>query len=103
MLEVRDPAQRLGEALVVRWRLARLSRRARSSRCSAVTAWARRRLIRSIMGLAPPQVRSGSISWRGENLVGLRPHDIAGRKIAIVPAGAATVPVADGDRASDDA
>jgi branched-chain amino acid transport system ATP-binding protein len=44
-------------------------------------------LIRSIMGLAPPQVRSGSISWRGENLVGLRPHDIAGRRIAIVPQG----------------
>jgi len=44
-------------------------------------------LIRSIMGLAPPQIRAGSISWRGESLIGLRPHDIAARKIAIVPQG----------------
>ena len=43
--------------------------------------------IRSIMGLTPPQIRSGSITWRGESLVGLRPHDIADRKIAIVPQG----------------
>jgi branched-chain amino acid transport system ATP-binding protein len=39
------------------------------------------------MGLTPPQIKSGSINWRGESLVGLRPHDIAGRRIAIVPQG----------------
>ncbi|HWV52757.1 ABC transporter ATP-binding protein [Pseudorhodoplanes sp.] len=44
-------------------------------------------IIRSIMGLSPPQVRSGSVRWRGEELVGQRPHDIASRKIAIVPQG----------------
>jgi branched-chain amino acid transport system ATP-binding protein len=44
-------------------------------------------LIRSIMGLTPPQTRSGSITWRGESLLGLRPHHIADRKIAIVPQG----------------
>jgi branched-chain amino acid transport system ATP-binding protein len=44
-------------------------------------------LIRSIMGLTPPEIRSGSITWRGESLIGLRPHDIAARKIAIVPQG----------------
>jgi branched-chain amino acid transport system ATP-binding protein len=44
-------------------------------------------LIRSLMGLIPPQIRSGSITWRGENLIGLRPHDVAARKIAIVPQG----------------
>lgn len=44
-------------------------------------------IIRSIMGLSPPQVRSGSVRWRGEELVGKRPHHIAGRKIAIVPQG----------------
>jgi branched-chain amino acid transport system ATP-binding protein len=44
-------------------------------------------LIRSIMGLAPPQVRSGEISWRGETLIGLRPHAVAARRIAIVPQG----------------
>jgi len=44
-------------------------------------------IIRSIMGLSPPQVRSGSIRWNGADLRGLPPHDIAGRKIAIVPQG----------------
>jgi branched-chain amino acid transport system ATP-binding protein len=44
-------------------------------------------LIRSIMGLTPPRVRSGSITWRGKSLIGLHPHDIARRKIAIVPQG----------------
>jgi len=44
-------------------------------------------LIRSIMGLAPPQIRAGSIRWRDESLIGLRPHDIAARKVAIVPQG----------------
>jgi branched-chain amino acid transport system ATP-binding protein len=44
-------------------------------------------VIRSIMGLTPPRIRSGAIAWRGESLIGLRPHDIAARKIAIVPQG----------------
>jgi branched-chain amino acid transport system ATP-binding protein len=43
--------------------------------------------IRSIMGLTPPKVRSGSVTWRGESLIGLRPHDVAARRIAIVPQG----------------
>ena len=43
--------------------------------------------IRSIMVLTPPQVRSGTITWRNDSLIGLRPHDIANRKIAIVPQG----------------
>jgi branched-chain amino acid transport system ATP-binding protein len=44
-------------------------------------------LIRSVMGLAPPQVRAGDIRWRGETLVGLPPHAIAARRVAIVPQG----------------
>ena len=44
-------------------------------------------LIRSIMGLAPPQVREGSIRFEGEDLRTLRPHTIAQRKIALVPQG----------------
>jgi branched-chain amino acid transport system ATP-binding protein len=44
-------------------------------------------LIRSIMGLQPPLVRGGDISWRGETLLGLRPHAVAARRIAIVPQG----------------
>jgi branched-chain amino acid transport system ATP-binding protein len=43
--------------------------------------------IRSLMGLTPPQVRSGSVTWRGDSLLGLSPHQIARRKIAIVPQG----------------
>jgi len=44
-------------------------------------------LIRSIMGLRPPLVRSGDVRWRGETLLGLPPHAIAARRIAIVPQG----------------
>jgi branched-chain amino acid transport system ATP-binding protein len=44
-------------------------------------------LIRSIMGLSPPLVRGGDIRWRGQTLVGLRPHAVAARRIAIVPQG----------------
>lgn len=44
-------------------------------------------LIRSIMCMAPPHVREGSITWNGEELRGMRPHDVAHRKIALVPQG----------------
>ncbi len=43
--------------------------------------------MRSIMGLAPPQVKSGSIRWNGVSLLGLTAHEIAARGIAIVPQG----------------
>jgi branched-chain amino acid transport system ATP-binding protein len=44
-------------------------------------------LIRSIMGLTPPAVRHGSVKWKGRELVGLRPNEIACQRIAIVPQG----------------
>ena len=44
-------------------------------------------LIRSIMGLAPPQPREGSIRFENEELRTLRPHAIARRKVALVPQG----------------
>jgi branched-chain amino acid transport system ATP-binding protein len=44
-------------------------------------------LIRSVMGLAAPQVRSGSVAWKGEMLTGLKSHEIARRRIALVPQG----------------
>ena len=44
-------------------------------------------LIRSIMGLASPQVRAGSVSWKGQSLLSLAPHEIARRKIGYVPQG----------------
>jgi branched-chain amino acid transport system ATP-binding protein len=44
-------------------------------------------LIRSIMGLAQPQVRAGSIRFLGEELRGMAPHRIARRRIGYVPQG----------------
>jgi branched-chain amino acid transport system ATP-binding protein len=44
-------------------------------------------LIRSVMGLSTPQVRGGSVAWKGEAITGLRAHEVAGRKIALVPQG----------------
>jgi len=44
-------------------------------------------LVRSIMGLMPPRVARGSITWNGTELVGLAPHQIARLGVAIVPQG----------------
>lgn len=44
-------------------------------------------LIRSVMGLSPPTLRGGTVVWRGTDLRALKPHEIAGRKIALVPQG----------------
>src|SRR5438105_4273620 len=44
-------------------------------------------LIRAIMGMSPPQARAAVITWQGQSLAGLRPHQIAARRIAIVPQG----------------
>ena len=44
-------------------------------------------LIRSVMGLTPPEVRAGDVRWHGRSLVGLRPHAVAVCRIAIVPQG----------------
>jgi branched-chain amino acid transport system ATP-binding protein len=86
MLEVRNLHSGYGEAHVVRG----VSLDIAPGEIVAVlgrNGMGKTTLIRSIMGLTPPKVRSGSIVWRGESLIGLRPHDIAARKIAIVPQG----------------
>ena len=44
-------------------------------------------LIRSIMGMAPPRVRSGSIRFKGTELRGRAPHEIAQQRIGLVPQG----------------
>ena len=44
-------------------------------------------LVRSIMGLSPPRIAAGSIRWKGTELVGLQPHQIARLGVAIVPQG----------------
>jgi len=86
MLEVRDLHAGYGEAHVIHG----VSLDVAGGEVVAVlgrNGMGKTTLIRSIMGLAPPQIRSGSIGWRGESLIGLRPHDIAARRIAIVPQG----------------
>lgn len=42
-------------------------------------------LLRAIMGLTPP--KSGSIRWKGEEISGKKPFEIAGRGIGYVPQG----------------
>src|SRR6266568_4141218 len=44
-------------------------------------------LIRSLMGLTPPDVKAGSIKYRGLELAGRAPHEIARLGIALVPQG----------------
>ena len=44
-------------------------------------------LIRAMMGMAPPQVRGGSVRYQDRELVGLAPHDIARLGIGLVPQG----------------
>ena len=86
MLEVRDLHSGYGEAIVVRG----VSLEVAPGEIVALlgrNGMGKTTFIRSIMGLVPPQIRSGTITWRGENLVGMKPHDIAARKIAIVPQG----------------
>jgi branched-chain amino acid transport system ATP-binding protein len=86
MLEVKDLHSGYGDAVVVRG----ASLEVRPGEIVALlgrNGMGKTTLIRSIMGLTPPHVRSGTITWRDGSLVGLRPHDIAKRKIAIVPQG----------------
>src|SRR5260370_21451283 len=86
MLEVRDMHSGYGEAVVVRG----VSRAVGAGEIAAPLGrhgMGKSTLIRSTMGLTAPRVGSGSISWRNESLLGLRPHEIADRKIAIVPQG----------------
>lgn len=86
MLEIRDLHSLYGEAHVIQG----ASLTVRDGEVVALlgrNGMGKTTLIRSIMGLSPPTVRSGSIQWHGSELVGLRSHAIAKRKIAIVPQG----------------
>ena len=44
-------------------------------------------LIRSIMGKTPPRIWQGTILFRGENLVGKPPHEIAAKGLGLCPQG----------------
>jgi branched-chain amino acid transport system ATP-binding protein len=86
MLEIRDLHSFYGEAHVVQG----ASLTVRSREVVALlgrNGMGKTSLIRSVMGLAEPQVRGGSVAWNGEMLTGLKAHEIARRKIALVPQG----------------
>ncbi len=86
MLEVRDLHSYYGEAHVLQG----ASLTVGASEVVALlgrNGMGKTSLIRSIMGLASPQVRAGSVSWKGQSLLSLAPHEIARRKIGYVPQG----------------
>ena len=68
MLEVRNLHSGYGEAVVIRG----VSLDVGAGEIVALlgrNGMGKTTFIRSIMGLAPPQIRSGTITWRGEGLV----------------------------------
>ncbi|OPY97044.1 ABC transporter ATP-binding protein [Bradyrhizobium sacchari] len=86
MLEIRDLHSFYGEAHVVQG----ASLTVRDGEVVALlgrNGMGKTSLIRSVMGLSAPQVRQGSVAWKGEVLTGMKSHEIAGRKIALVPQG----------------
>ena len=86
MLETRDLHSYYGEAHV----LAGVSLEVPAGRVVALlgrNGMGKTTLIRSIMGLAPPEVRAGSVRYKGEELRGLPPHRIAQKRIGLVPQG----------------
>jgi branched-chain amino acid transport system ATP-binding protein len=86
MLEIEDLHSYYGEAHV----LAGVSLAVPAGRIVALlgrNGMGKTTLIRSIMGLAPPEVRSGSVRCKGEELRGLPPHRIAQKRIGLVPQG----------------
>ena len=86
MLEVRDLHSYYGEAHVLHG----VSLNVKAGEVVALlgrNGMGKSTLIRSIMRLAQPQVRHGSLLWKGEDLRPLTPHQVAQRKIALVPQG----------------
>lgn len=86
MLEIRDVQSFYGDALVLNG----VTMNVNPGEVVALlgrNGMGKTTLIRSIMCLAQPQVRAGSIKWKGEELRGLKPHSVARRKIALVPQG----------------
>lgn len=86
MLEIKDVQSFYGEALVLNG----VTMNVKPGEVVALlgrNGMGKTTLIRSIMCLAQPQVRAGSIKWNGEELLGLKPHGVAQRKIALVPQG----------------
>ncbi|HET9748390.1 MAG TPA: ABC transporter ATP-binding protein [Casimicrobiaceae bacterium] len=86
MLEVADLHAAYGDAQVLRG----VSVRVDKGRIVALlgrNGMGKTTLIRSIMGMRPPHVIDGEVTFRGHSLRGLSPHQIAQRRIGLVPQG----------------
>jgi len=91
MLEIRDLHSYYGEASVLRG----LGLTVPEGKVIALlgrNGMGKTTMIRSIMGLRPPTVRKGSISFRGESLTGKSPNEIARLGIGLVPQGRRVFP-----------
>lgn len=91
MLEIRDVHSYYGNAHVLQG----ISLTARAGTLVALlgrNGMGKTTLIRSIMGTKPPTVQQGSIKYRGEELVGRSPHDIASQGLGLVPQGRRVFP-----------
>lgn len=86
MLEVQDLHAYYGTSHILRG----ISLRAEEGRVLALlgrNGAGKTTLVRALMDLAPPRVPAGSVRYRGQELRGRRPHDVARRGIGLVPQG----------------
>ena len=86
MLEIDNLCAAYGEATV----LDRVSMRVGEGEIVALlgrNGMGKTSLVRSIMALGSPRVTGGSIRFDGSELVGLRPNQVASRRIGYVPQG----------------
>ncbi len=91
MLEIRDLHSYYGEAYVLRG----VGLSVPEGKVVALlgrNGMGKTTLIRSIMGLRPPTVRQGSVSFRGQPLASKSPHQIARLGIGLVPQGRRVFP-----------
>ena len=86
MLEVEDAHAYYGEAHVVQGASLRVGK-GEVVALLGRNGMGKTTLIRAIMGLTPPTLRRGAVRWNGGSLVGLKPYEVAARRIAIVPQG----------------
>lgn len=86
MLEIRDIHSYYGDAHILRG----VSMDVPSGRIVTLlgrNGMGKTTLIRSIMGLTPPRVAQGSIRYAGQDILGLAPHEVARKRIGLVPQG----------------
>lgn len=86
MLEITNVHAAYGDAQVLRG----VSMRVDKGRIVALlgrNGMGKTTLIRSVMGMVPPRILDGSIAFHGQELRGLSPHQIAQRRIGLVPQG----------------